>query len=256
MQVELKRIKTIDYDDLKKSVVDHFLSTKVIYMSDDILENSSESVLVDGNKVVVDYSIEEYENIVNEDIPNYMKLAKLGMLLHRESKDISGLVIPSNVWYEKEVWAYLSFKVFGNVLKKLKLEDDDKITEGRIERVYFNGRSTSRSGMSRTGLLFVWSMIDILGSEDDYSFSETAFHFVDPVKAVYERDMSKNFIILRAFVQAIINNGCDDRIKNKINRTRVPNNISCMARINVLDAYTYDDLVSVLTDKIAEVIQM
>ena len=256
MQIELKRIKKTEYDDLKKSVLDHFNSTKEIYLSEETLEKSSESVLVDGNKVWIEYSVCEYETVVNEDNPNYIKLAKLGMLLHRESKDISGKKIPESIWYEKEVWSYLSFKVFKDVLKKLKLEDDDKITPDRIERVYFNARSSSRSGMSRTGLLFLWSMIDILESEDDYDFSKTAFHFVDPVKAVYERDMSKNHIVLRAFVQAIINNNCDDRIKNKYNRTRVPNNISCMARMNVLDAYEYNELVRVLTDKVTELLSI
>lgn len=55
--------------------------------------------------------------------------------------------------------------------------------------------------------------------------------------------MSRNSIILRAFVESIIKNGCDARIKNAKYKTKVPQNISCFARISILDANEYSELV-------------
>ena len=156
--------------------------------------------------------------------------------------------------YEKEIWAYLSFKVFSDIVKKLRLEDDDKISVDKIKRFYFNiGNGGSKS---RTGLLFIWSMIDMLDSEENYEVSKVAFHFIDPVKAIYERAMSRNPIVLKAFVDAIIKNECDARIKNKVYKTKVPKNISCFARISMLDAYDYNELVDTIACQIKEVLQI
>ena len=98
-------------------------------------------------------------------------------------------------------------------------------------------------------------MIDMLDSEEDEKMSITAFHFIDPVRAIYERTMSRNPIVLKAYVQAIINNDCDPRIKNNKYRLKVPNNISCFARMNILDAYDYGELVNVITVQIKDVLQ-
>lgn len=255
MEVYLKRVKRTEFDELMKSVTHKFEQNRVIELSDERLESISENVTVNGKLIKFSYNIEEYLDIVNSELQTFEKLAKIGMKIHKESKDIEGTIIPTNVMYEKEVWTYLSFKVFSDVVKKLRLDDDDKMSVDKIERFYFNVGSTN-SKRSRTGLLFVWSMIDVLGSEEEEEISRIAFHFIDPVKAIYERAMSRNPIILRAFVEAIIKNGCDARIKNVKYKTKVPKNISCFARISILDAYEYRELVDTIALQIKEVLNV
>ncbi len=251
MEVYLKRIKKTSYDNLKRDVIGKFEESKVIELEDDLLEDNSENVIINGKLIKLNYSIDKYLEIVDSDEPTYVKLAKVGMLLHKETKDVEGVEIPKNILYEKEIWAYLSFKVFFEIVKKLRLDNDLKMTSKKIAQFYFNANTPSR-----TGLLFVWTMVDMLDSENDYSTTEVAFHFIDPVKATYERALSRNPIVLKAFVQAIINNNCDPRIKNEKNRLKVPNNVSCFARMNILDAYQYDELVETLTNQIKVLLQV
>lgn len=251
MEVVLKRIKRSSFDELMKIVLDNFEENKVIQINDDVLEKNSEVIIVDGKQIRLDYSIQKYMDIADSEEMTYIKLTKIGMLLHKETKDLEGTIIPKNVLYEKEVWAYLSFKVFIDVVKKLRLDDDDKMTADKVARYYFNINKPSR-----TGLLFIWTMIDMLQSEDDYQMSEVAFHFIDPVKATYERTIARNPIVLKAYVQAIINNGCNPKIKDRKNRLKVPNNVSCFARINILDAYEYDELVQTMTEQIKNVLSI
>ena len=250
MEIYLKRIKRTEFDGFMKNVVDRFENNRMIEISDEELEGVSENVVVNGKLIRFSYNVDEYMDIVNSELQTYEKLARVGTKLHKESKDLDGTTIPTNVMYEKEVWTYLSFKVFADVVKKLRLDDDDKMNVDKVERFYFNVKTRSR-----TGLLFVWSMIDILNSENEEEISRVAFHFIDPVKAIYERAMARNPIILRAFVEAIIRNDCDGRIKNAKYKTKVPKNISCFARINILDAYEYNELVDTMAFQIKEVLR-
>ena len=98
-------------------------------------------------------------------------------------------------------------------------------------------------------------MIDRLNSEDNYEMSVTAFEFVDPVKAIFERTMSRNPLVLQAFVQGIINNNKNAKFKRDEYRLKVPNNISCFAAVNYLDDYDYTELVKTITEQQALLIK-
>lgn len=251
MELLLKRIKRTEFDDLMKLVIERFEANGSIELSDEELEKVSENVVIGGKQIKFYYDMDEYNRIVDENEYTYNKLAKIGMKLHRESKDLEGVKIPTNILYEKEVWTYISFKVFKNVLLKLRLDDEDKITSKKIEQYFFNVRTRSR-----TGLLFIWTMIDMLQSENEKNISEVAFHFIDPVKAIYERVISKNPIVLRAFVEAIIKNDCDPKIANNKYRSKVPKNVNCFARISMIDTYEYEELVDVLARQIKNVLSI
>jgi hypothetical protein len=162
------------------------------------------------------------------------------------NKDIKSneVDIPRNLLYEKEFWAYLSMTCFKDVVRELRLKDTGNITENKIKKFYFNAGE-----ISRTGLLFLWVMVDRLNSEDDFEITHTAFEFVDPVKAVLERTMSKNPAILRAFVQGIINNEKDAKFKSDKFRSKVPSHISCYASISMLDALDYEELIEIITQE-------
>lgn len=251
MELVLKRIKRKEFDDLMNLVIDRFESNGSIELSDEELEKVSENVLIGGKTIQFNYDIDEYSRLVNSDEFTYNKLAKIGMQLHKESKDVGGIKIPTNILYEKEVWTYISFKLFKDIILKLRLDDEDKITSKKIEQYFFNVRTRSR-----TGLLFIWTMIDMLQSENEPNISEVAFHFVDPVKAIYERVISRNPIVLRAFVEAIIKNDCDPKIANNKYRLKVPKNVNCFARISMIDTYEYDELVEELARQIKNVLSI
>ena len=62
--------------------------------------------------------------------------------------------------------------------------------------------------------------------------------------------------MIHHFVEAIIKNKEDSRIKSEKYKAKVPKHISCCARINIMDAYEYSELVNIMTEEIANVINM
>lgn len=241
MMVTLCKIKKENFDDLQQDVLKNFSDTGKVILSDETIALNSEPILIDGKTIDVEIDIEKYMSIAKEDSFGYTKFTKVGIALHQDIKS-NEVIIPRNIFYEKEFWAYLSMTVFKDVVKELRLKEEEKVTENKIKQFYFNAGE-----ISRTGLLFLWVMVDRLESENDYELTHTAFEFVDPVKAILERTMSKNPSILRAFVQGIINNGKDSRFKSDKFRSKVPSNISCYASVNMLDMLEYKELVDVIT---------
>lgn len=243
MIVTLSRIKKDKFDDLVRLVLDEFEATGTLVFDEKVIEDYSEPIMIDGQAVEVDIDLDKYQAIIDEDGFGYTKLAKIGMLLHKDLNS-GNVEVPRNMFYEKEIWAHLSLTVFKDVVKELRLKDEGKITGNKIKQFYFNAGT-----LSRTGLLFVWVMVDRLNSENDFDISHTAFEFVDPVKAILERTLSKNPAILRAFVQGIINNNKDPKFKSDKFRSKVPSNISCYASVSMLEALDYDELVDVITQQ-------
>lgn len=250
MEVVLKRISKDAWDELMRSITSQFESTKNLIIDDLAVESASEDILINGETVRINVDVDKYKEIVDSDVYTYEKLADLGMLLRNDFKMKNGEALPSNIMNEKEVWAYFSLTIFKDIVKSLRMEDDDKINIDKIERFYFNTKTKSR-----TGLLFVWTMAEMLNS-NERDFNITAFEFIDPVKAIYERAMSRNPIILKAFVQGIINNGCDKRLKNNKYRSKVPSHISCYSCVNILDVYSYDELVENITEQIKTILSL
>lgn len=243
MLVKLCRIKKDCFDKLREHIITEFDATGTLSFNDDIIEENSEPVLVDGKQIELEIDVDKYLDIARETTFGYTKFAKVGMELHQDFKS-DAVALPRNLFYEKELWAHLSMTSFKEVIKELRLKDSGKITENKIKQFYFNAGE-----ISRTGLLFLWVMVDRLNSENDFDITHTAFEFVDPVKAVLERTMSKNPNILRAFVQGIINNEKDSRFKSDKFRSKVPSHISCYASVSMLDALEYNELVEVITEQ-------
>ncbi|MBR3592859.1 MAG: hypothetical protein IKL46_08405 [Clostridia bacterium] len=243
MLIKLCKIKKDRFDELRKSITQTFETTDTLDFPEEIIESNSEPILINGNQVELEIDINKYLNIAKDSTFGYTKFAKIGMELHKDIK-FDNADIPRNVLYEKEFWAYLSMTHFKDIVKELRLKDSGSITENKIKQFYFNAGE-----ISRTGLLFLWVMVDRLNSKDDFEITHTAFEFVDPVKAILERTMSKNPTILRAFVQGIINNKKDPRFKSDKFRSKVPSHISCYASVNVLDVLDYDELVAIITEQ-------
>lgn len=243
MLVKLCKIKKDCFDNLLKHIITEFGTTGTLSFNDNIVEENSEPVLIEGKQVELEIDIDKYLGIANEPTFGYTKFAKVGIELHKDFRS-DAVTLPRNLFYEKELWAYLSMTSFKEVIKELRLKDSGKITENKIKQFYFNAGE-----ISRTGLLFLWVMVDRLNSENNFEITHTAFEFVDPVKAVLERTMSKNPNILRAFVQGVINNGKDSKFKSDKFRSKVPSHISCYASVSMLDALDYEELVEIITQE-------
>lgn len=243
MIITLSKIKKDKYDELVRLVTEKFEVTRELIFDDNIIEENSEPIVIDGQAVELDIDLDKYHSILIEEGFGYTKFAKIGMQLHKDLKSDT-VKLPRNMLYEKEIWAYLSFSIFKDIVKELRLKDTGKITGNKIKQFYFN-----TGPISRTGLLFLWVMVDRLDSEDDFEITHTAFEFIDPVKAVLERTMSRNPDIIKAFVQGIINNNKDSRFKSDRFRSKVPSHISCYASVNILDVLEYDELVDAITEQ-------
>ena len=243
MTVKLFKIKKEKFDELRKNITKDFEKTGVLSFPEEVIETYLEPILIDGKSIELELDMEKYHNIATAETYGYTKFAKIGMELHKDIKS-DEVDIPRNLLYEKEFWAYLSMTCFKDIVRELRLKDAGNITENKIKQFYFNAGE-----ISRTGLLFLWVMVDRLNSEDDFEITHTAFEFVDPVKAVLERTMSKNPAILRAFVQGIINNEKDAKFKSDKFRSKVPSHISCYASVNVLDVLEYDELVAAIAEQ-------
>lgn len=258
MDVKLRRIKTSGrhWDDLLNSIVDTYKETNEIIVDQQVIEDASETITIDGKELIVEVNLMEYEDVIkNFHLKQEIK-PKIGMLLFKDfTVTKNGLMIPVNLLYDEAVWAYLSLTLFKNLVGKMFSFKDtgvdeekvrDKIKNG-IKRIYFN--SASRTGVPRTGLRSIWIMMDMLDVKDDYEFNKVAYEFIDAVKAVFERKMSNNPYILKAFVQGIINNGKNAKFRDKKMRNKIPSHISCFSAVNFLDAYDYDELVEVITEQ-------
>lgn len=244
MNIELRRIDKTRFDELMEKVLKDFESTGTLSFDNELIESYATPLTVNGYIAEMYLDVDKYQAIANEETYGYTKLAKVGMALHNDFKCAS-VNIPRNVFYEKEFWAYLSLTYFKDVVKGLRASlKEGQISADKIKQFYFNAGT-----LSRTGLLFIWVMVDRLNSADNFDVTHTAFEFVDPVKAILERTMSKNPMILRAFVQGIINNGKDAKFKSKTFKSKMPSHISCYASVSVLDALEYDELVEVITEQ-------
>ena len=135
MTVALKKIKRDKFKDAIDTVVNNFNTNGEISIDENYLNSISEDVFVNSKPVNVHFDIDGYDLILNEEGYTYNKLAKIGMKLHKEMVDVDGKTIPKYIYYEKEVWAYLSLTVFKNIVKQLRLDDDDKITEKKINNI-------------------------------------------------------------------------------------------------------------------------
>ena len=241
MTIKLCKIKKDRFDELKKYIIKEFESTKTLSFPEKLIESYSEPIIINGKYIEIEIDLNKYLTIINKNQFLYAKQAEIAIELHKDIRSDT-TNIPRSLFYEKEFWAYLSLTVFKDVV--IGLRDSLKkgnINADKIKQFYFN-----TGEISRTGLLFLWSMVDRLDSKDD-NIIRVAFEFIDPVKAVLERTMSKNPDILRAFVQGIINNNNDSKFKSDKFRSRVPSHISCYASVSVIDALDYNELVDIIT---------
>ena len=161
----LKRISKSVYDDLVNATEDEFKKSEFLKINKDRVTNECEDVIVNGKKIEFDIDVEQINQITGSNNPNYIKNAKIAMILHKNIQDVNGTKIPYNIMNEKEVWSYLNTCIFYEQIKKLYMPKESDVTLDRIRRYYFNIASESK--VSRTGFKFLWLMVDKLNSENE-----------------------------------------------------------------------------------------
>lgn len=244
MIYKLKRIKKEYFDDVLDTVAKNSEKNKAIIVDNEYVENFSEEITINGKEISIDIDKTKYDEAISKHHYGYSKLAEVAMLLHKDIKDVDGQIIPKNMLYEREIWAYLSLVIFKDLIIKLRIHDPKDITYDKIARFFFNIKS-----ISRTGLMFLWVMVDRLDSENETEITHTAFEFIDPVKAIFERTISKSPLLLRAFVEGIIQNKKDSKFKSDPYRRIIPNGVSCYEAVNMLEALDYADMVNVIAEQ-------
>ena len=119
MIVTLSRIKKDKFDDLVHLMLSEFEVTEELTFDEKVVEEYSEPIVIDGHTVEIDIDLDKYQAIIDEDSFGYVKNTKVGMLLHKDLKSDT-VCVPRNIFYDYEVWAYLSLTCFKDIVKHLR----------------------------------------------------------------------------------------------------------------------------------------
>lgn len=258
MRIEFNKFRRDRYEQLKNNIADNLDfyagKTKNLYIDNEIIpfENLLESLKIDG---VAFINIDDNDLKIRR-LENWKQNFELGKLLHRKlfetSKNNFGKLIDEKFWaylaHTNPFKEYIYNRFFASEMSKEDESDDaiDEAQERKIKRYFFSEGGHS----SRIGLKFYWHLTYLLYDERKlYEHSEVAFRYIDSVKAIYERNLRKNNLIIKAFVQGIINNDKHIAFRNDKYRTIIPTHINNMAAINLLDAYDYNGLVNKITNE-------
>ena len=213
-----------------------------------------------GKLVLIDIDLEKYEKIVNLPIYTYQKNAMISKELIADLRPIdSSISIEPKVFYDKEIWSFLNVFVFRDIIWKLYFQKNDEVSDiteeqngsqkikDKISRYYLN-YSSFRSP-TRTGFRFLWILGFLTDVENHIERTQAAFEYIDPVKAIFERSISRNRDILNAYIDAILVNRKMRGLKSNKRRSKVPTHINNLAAANLLDAYQYIELVDFLAEQ-------
>jgi len=271
MKIELKKIKRVYYDYLYNDVISNMNkyvgNDEMVFYYDDrkmTIEDMSESVLVNGSPVFANIDISEQINKLNSRKVAMrvidFKISKI-LFVALNSK------VPRKILYENEFWTYLSHTIFKDyIIKRYFYNNEDSDDEdqkdsimNKIRRYFFS--STTQKGASnlssRIGLKFLYSLVDLTYDDrEQFKLTELAHRFIDPVKAIYERQIGKNKMIIKSFVKAIEINNYDHRIRSTTYRTKIPTHISNFASVNLLDAYDYNELSKLIAKEQTKILML
>lgn len=244
-KIILKRVNTKDdeYRKIKESIITQFITSGNIDVNKNDILIYSEPVMYNGNEISVEFDEQILADIVfkeDEKYKNkYQREADLAIYLSNLLKSY-----PQNIMYDKNLWTFLNLTVLGRYVEELYLKGKIKNPEDRIKRCLFN--EVSHSKIDRSGMRFLWYFGTKLSFYENEDRALTAMEYIDPVKAIFERKLSCNNMITKAFVDAIIKGGKNALLKDKELRKAVPHHIQCYAGVTNLDAFEYDELVDTI----------
>jgi hypothetical protein len=224
-------------------------------------ENSLKKI--NGKDYYIDIDINIYKKIAEE--PKFTKDANK-LISKRLYQDLMKLNIPKFYFFQPEFWTYLNVFIFGDVIKYLYFQKHDKTDEESTEdesndfeadekakekqkllnkylRYFFN--AVTLSNISRTGFWFLWLISEKVYDPNNQHFVDIAFDFVDPVKAMIERNQGSNDTVLRAWLEAISKLSEIDQRKLKSSefRTKVPTHLNNLSVMLSLESLKYEEMV-------------
>ena len=236
MKFILKKISYAKYDEFVEKIVDLFPDFDAEKLEKEY-GSYTEEVMIGSKCVTLDLDIEGMINSINEILSTNptnpmqevdIKLAE--MLYQRLYLDE---FVPNYLFFEKEIWAYLNCFVLLEIVKaryfRTEKEQNDK---GRVERVLL-----SNGALDRSGSRWLWVLANST-YDPKYRFAlvDTAFKFIDPVKALFESVIGKNKTLFKAFIRAIELLDYDRRIRNNTFRSVLPTHLRNLATMKIYDS--------------------
>lgn len=256
MEFTLKRIAYAKYDDFIEKVLEAAPNINSAFFEQ--LDDMTEDVLVDGKNILLNINLDELESIIdtvsadNDQNPMQTIDVKFSELLYRQL--FLDEFVPNYLLYEKEVWAYLNCYVFFNVVvKRYFSEKGDLDNKKRIESVMLCNNST----IDRTGLRWLWALSDS-AYDPSYQFRlvDTAYKFIDPVKALFERTLSSNKTLFKAFIRSIELLNFDSRIKSGKFRSILLTHIRNLATMKMYESVdSVEELAQIFASDIKDFIE-
>ena len=238
MKYTLKRISTGRYDEFNEKVLSMLPNISALKINEN-LSDFVEEIYINEKTLEFDIDIDKINSFLRSDddfsysVP--MQVADIKIAKYLYSVLTLESSIPTQLLYEKEVWAYLNCFVFMDlVLNRYFRFDGDMNNTKRVLRVILS----DWNAIDRTGLRWLWSLADATyNSYYQFSLTETAIRFVDPSKALYERSLGLNRIVFKAFVRAIQLLKFDWRIKSEKYRSILVTHIRNLATLKIYEKY-------------------
>ena len=256
MEFTLKRIAYAKYDDFIEKVLESTPNIDLAFFEQ--LDDMTEDVLVGGKNIILNIDVDELESIINkvstDNDQNPMQSidVKFSELLYRQL--YLDEFVPNYLLYEKEVWAYINcFILFDVVKKRYFAEEGDLNNKKRIENVMLCNNST----IERTGLRWLWALSNS-AYDPSYGFRlvDTAYKFIDPVKALFERTLSSNKILFKAFIRSIEILNFDSRIKSGKFRSILLTHIRNLATMKMYESVdSVEELAQIFASDIRDFIE-
>ena len=223
----------------------------LIYMFSNV-DKYSKLLKSKGQTLSVNIDIDKYMRIVDGNGKQSEKNVKLSKLLYEDFKKI-----PINIMLDKYVWAYMNIKIFYEVIQKhiidyrlsqIRKSDEEKKKEmkGLISRHYFS--KVPKSKITRSGMRWLWYCAYIL--EGDTAYIEKTQKYIDPVRAMFERNFSNDRNVLKAYIDCIEKISiAKKRNLNDRERTTVATHIYCVGAVSRFATYEREELINYLEEQ-------
>ena len=256
MEFTLKRIAYAKYDDFIEKVLESAPNINLAFFEQ--LDDMTEDVLVGGKNIILNIDVNKLESIIdevstdNDQNPMQSIDVKFSELLYRQL--YLDEFVPNYLLYEKEVWAYINcFILFDVVKKRYFAVEGDLNNKKRIENVMLCNNST----IDRTGLRWLWALSNS-AYDPSYGFRlvDTAYKFIDPVKALFERTLGSNKILFKAFIRSIEILNFDSRIKSGKFRSILLTHIRNLATMKMYESVdSVEELAQIFASDIRDFIE-
>lgn len=232
-------------------------------LQDKITKQENSLKNINGKDYVIDIDIDSYKKIAEGS--RFTKDANKA-ISKKLFEDLNKINIPKYYFFQPEFWTYLNVFIFGDIIKHLYFikheKGDDDSTEEEMKdtetdeknkeeqkqlnkylRYFFN--SVTLSNISRTGFWFLWLVSEKVYDKNKEYLVDIAFDFVDPVKAMIERNQGSNDTLLKAWLEAIsrLSEIEQKKLKSPDFRTKVPTHLNNLSVVYSLESLDYEEMV-------------